>query len=387
MTGTIEPNPGLDRFMRTTARTAGDPLMVSGTLVDQAGQPIPGEIMRADIDPIRSVVSAAAEDVGVAPIEVGKDTTNANGAFSIRVPQPSDWDSYVEPDGSIRITLLSAGPTHQYVYHVTLVPPATADGSWRWSEYDAAVVDAEAAPARVANEETLIPDNLLLVAEPEATGTARLTDAARGICGGYDRYWKRSDRNKWLRGVKIQRVRTLNDIRIGYDWSNTKETRTDSAINTGRDGALVKGGFTSVQNDSSGVDYSVSNNEWKDLQAQFDYRAWDLFCVDPTTGEQHPTNRWEYRPYKFTGGNRQVTPGSGPWSCQDRYSVSIEDTLWVAKTTSNTFSAGVDLGFLNLRSNQSNSSTHKLTINPDRRTRICGSNAYPVNARMVREHG
>ena len=95
---------------------------------------------------------------------------------------------------------------------------------------------------------------------------------------------------------------------------------------------------------------------------------------------------YEWRPFKFTGGNAKLKPRQPVFRCRGRYRAKIQNPLWVARQSSYTHQVGATISTARLRVRQTNSEHHRLTFTPTRRRAwLCGSNDYVTFARQVRE--
>jgi hypothetical protein len=70
--------------------------------------------------------------------------------------------------------------------------------------------------------------------------------------------------------------------------------------------------------------------------------------------------------------------------------VTIESRTWVARKSTRRFGGRFSIAGVELDASQEHSSLHRMSWMPDAkpgRAMICGSNADPVEARLVREVG
>jgi hypothetical protein len=201
----------------------------------------------------------------------------------------------------------------------------------------------------------------------------------------YGYVWTRSDAQVITAYSRIQRIYTLTKTSWTYAWSNAGNSQEDAAANLGSGGALVQAGLTKVQSVSAGVTFSAGHSANYDAAVQYDHRAYNLYCINPSTGLTYYSGVYEWRPYMFTGGNTKLSPQYTIFTCNSAYKISISSTLWVAQTTSYTYTLGASYSGVGLHTKQTNSSSYKLTFVPTGTAYLCGSNSYPVSAVQVRE--
>lgn len=369
MVSVVHPNQTLERQLlgSTGARTMSTWPTIEGILRSPSGEPAADASIRLDLEPDQSLASTVDQGVGVALIQLGSATTDARGRWVVSFPPLDDLRGY--SSGGSASLLVSAAGAVELAYHVevsaellqvpTTLPESEFDGSTVTTGFE------------------------LTAQRFDESSTAAFFPS--DVCGGASTYyWVRSDVNIIRTMNRVQRIFTKDKTKWRYNWSTTNETRVDAAINMGTGGALVSGGFVAVQSQSAGVKFKAGNSKNFDAAVEFDNRAWDLWCR-PITGSDWLSSTYEWRPFKFTGGNDKLSPKYSIFSCNAANKVSISSETWVARTTTYTYGVGAHLSTVDLRVRQSNSSGHKLTFVPSGTAHLCGSNDYPIDALQVRE--
>ncbi|NJP89398.1 hypothetical protein HCN51_08035 [Nonomuraea sp. FMUSA5-5] len=171
-----------------------------------------------------------------------------------------------------------------------------------------------------------------------------------------------------------------------YAWGTTATTQIEAAANIATAGALAKVGFTNVQTVSAGINFEIGHFRPAHFQAEFDFRTWDLWCQNYTILETRISGKYEWRPYRFAGGNDIIPGGGNQGVCPDPdTTTSISSATWVARDTTWTRYGGVDFGTVKLDSRTTNGSNWKLTVTPERTASICGLEDLPIYASYVME--
>lgn len=382
-------------------------LLMSGTLLAPTGKAAAaGTSVRVDIEPASDYAAAQPSNVGVALVRLAETTTSGSGAFQLSAPAPSDLTGYVNNDGTVSLLITSAGSSGQLLRHVRAYPPTGDDPTWRWADRDDAIAPPGAAAGTAGQQQALTAGNdggtganltgLVLkstaISKTSALHLRQVAQAATAgvygddYCPGDTYYWTRSDANIIKTWDRIQRVYTMGKTTWKYDWSTTSSTSVDAAANLGRGGALLTAGYVGVQTSSSGVNFSFGHNANMDAAVQFDNRPYYLYCHSVVSGKTWYSGVYEWRPYKFTGGNTHLSPKYAIFACNATYKAPISYPLWVARSTSYTYQIGATLSVANLRVAQTNNSSHTLTFTPGTSgAKICGKGDYPVYATQVRE--
>lgn len=423
MSGTKEPNARLAARASSTAVTADDPVVLAGDLLGTSGAPEAATSVRVDLEPSERLAATTEAGVGLALIKLDEETTDTTGHFVLHANPLGDLTGYLNPDGTVSLLVTSSGADGQLLYHLRAYPPTADQPTWRWADVDDEVTSGATIPpttaagtlstgatslsgpatsGTAAGGGTLTgltlraqtaagASSAVTLARRAGVTTAAATPLASGnpadYCVGTSYYWTRSDANIIKNYDRVQRIFTLNRSHWDYDWSTTNNTSVDAA-GSYKNGALFTAGYTSVQNDSAGVNFSAGNNSNWDASVQFDNRAWYLYCRDSSYGgKTWYSGYYEWRPYKFTGDNRNLDPKYAIFSCNAQWKIGIQNNLWVARTTTHTYQAGASIAGLGVRVKQENSQYHRLVFKPDSGSTayLCGSDDYPVGARQVRE--
>ncbi|NRQ30902.1 hypothetical protein HII36_03490 [Nonomuraea sp. NN258] len=117
--------------------------------------------------------------------------------------------------------------------------------------------------------------------------------------------------------VTVRAHATGPKTEAAYAWGITNSTQVEAAANIGAGGGLAKAGFTYVQNNSTGIDFKIGHYRPVHFQAQFEFRTWDLWCEDYITLKQRLSRKFEWRLYRFTGGNDIIPRGGNQGVCHD----------------------------------------------------------------------
>lgn len=397
----FEPNPRLQAA--ADASTAPGSTLMTGRLLDPAGEPLPDTEVRIDLEPAPSVAAAAPAGAGVALVRLGFATSDDQGRFRVEAQPLADLHGYVDRDGSASLLITSSSARGRLLYHVSAFPPEGSAREWTWASPDPGVAAGPVSPTRATGSlsATSAPgpagltglvlhttDSPAAPAGGTAGSLAATAVAGGDYCPGVTYYWRRYDGAVIKNWSRVQRVFTKGRTKWRYNWSTTASTMVDAAANLGKAGALVSAGFVHVQRASAGVDFSFGHQVDADAAVQFDNRPYYLYCHDVPSGKTWYSGVYEWRPYKFTGGNQHMKPKNAIFRCRAAYRIKIRDPLWVARSTSYTYSGGAKLSTISVRVKQQNDAYHKLTFVPKPAPAwLCGSNDYPVYARQVKEVG
>lgn len=394
----IEPNRELQDRLTKSRR---DVVAVVGRLHDAEGNPVRFADVRLDLDPRRAMLAGASDGVAVQSLHVGTGSTNENGEYVIRAPSNGDWDGYIEADGTVAATISSLTAEHNALQRVTLLPPSRGKKEWRLPDVeDTFVVDGEAEVSALSTaraegtvrEPTQSGGHVFveLLAAPVTSSsnapgevTAQTVDGV-DVCGSSFYYWSRSDANIIRDWSAIQRVHTDNQVRVTYNWSNGNSTDLTYFANVGTNRSLVSVGYGKTVTSASGVNFSIPAYTLANLELDWDWRAYNLYCGSGSSPTYSYSGTYEWRPYLFTGGNR-ATSTSTTFSCVDARTTTISSPLWVTRTAVVAFSGTVNLGSVSGASRQTNTTSHTQTFSPSSPTAICGNNDYPTQASIVRE--
>ncbi|GAA2872066.1 hypothetical protein GCM10020220_071690 [Nonomuraea rubra] len=295
--------------------------------------------------------------------------------------------------------ITSSGGQDSVWRRIYLKAPAASKGRWML---------AEPTPARRSvSEELRKIDGSRTAAEvtvdhfPEDASSLRLLGYPSGSSGqttqsipnpaqycnsneGY--YFAMSDLPIKRSLVTVRAHATGPNTTATYAWSTTNTTQIEAAANIAAGGALAKAGFTNVQSNSAGINFEIGHYRPAHFQAEFEFRTWDLWCEHHITLEKRLSGKYEWRPYRFTGGNDIIPGGGNQGVCPDPDTVvPISSPTWVARDTTWTRYGGVDFSTVKLDSRTTNGESWKLTVTPVRSAHICGLEDVPVYASYVME--
>ncbi|TMR91643.1 hypothetical protein [Nonomuraea basaltis] len=407
---TVEPAHRLDSVQRPNEALAGETAdalrtgqggspLVAGALHDSAGQPLGGTSLRIDLEPAPSVISAAGVGVGLEYIKVDEARTAVDGTFAFTAPPFSGLRGYADEHGVVSALITSSDGQNSVWRRIYLQAPAEGNGRWRL---------AEPAPARKTVPDQLRKidgsrsdvgvaagnpgedaSSLRLVGHPPASsGKAPLgiPNPAQYCNSNEGYYFAMSDLPVKRSLVTVRAHATGPNTTATYAWSTTNTTQIEAAANIGAGGALAKAGFTNVQSNSAGINFEIGHYRPAHFQAEFEFRTWDLWCEHHITLEKRLSGKYEWRPYRFTGGNDIIPAGGNQGVCPDPDTVvPISSPTWVARDSTWTRYGGVDFSTVKLDSRTTNGENWKLTVTPVRSAHICGLEDVPVYASYVME--
>lgn len=166
--------------------------------------------------------------------------------------------------------------------------------------------------------------------------------------------------------VPLQMLHTKNNTTSRFEWTNTNATWTTQALSLDYAGVRAKGGWHGNFYSANGTNLNVGKNSIFELQANFSFQWWDLYCRD-IAGPPPPLNPgvfanvkalWEY---KWTGGTRVVFFKDG-YQCPNptwRQSLAPNSELWVSRSTTYSLTNSVTYALFEMDSKQENTQTHK----------------------------
>ena len=205
-------------------------------------------------------------------------------------------------------------------------------------------------------------------------------------CGGTSfYYWARSDANIIRDWVSIARVHTDNQLSNFFYWSNSEETEMEFVANVGYRGALATVGYGHSQVRTNGVTYSAGPYYWIDYLADWDFRAYNLYCGSGASPSYSYSGIYEWRPYVWTGGSSYKNATGTLFSCTSSRTAQISYETWATRSSVVFWTNSFSIGGVGGRSRQTSTSEHKLTWRPSSATWWCGNNNYPIYAALARE--
>lgn len=379
-----------------TSRTSTS-FVVTGTLIDDHGDPVANTQLSVNLDPGPTMLRAATESdaegaaVGL-PLSVAK--TDAKGHFSLPVPALKNIAEYLDEDGLATLLFMSFDDNQNLMFrqHVRL-PQDPGQAARAPMDDDKVFTSARTLAARSDSAtKSISPElkgiTLTTKSTPKQARTLAVnagSECTRTLGGRpWSSYrWKRegSPTRNW---VPVQHVETGGKTKVTYDWSNTKETSIEGAAKFEYSGLGAKTGYTKAVVTGAGVNFSLGNYYTRDLDVSYDFYDYRLWCT--LSGDaRRPVDAKvvEARPYKFAGYNRSTTYRV-VYSCTAAYKDLLGHPLWVSRKNTTTVTAGLTLKGVEVNVKQINTDEHKKTFSPsgDGAT-ICGQNNDPVSTEKV----
>ncbi|GLW30035.1 hypothetical protein Areg01_29750 [Actinoplanes regularis] len=388
---------------------------LTGHVLDEEGNPVVNTELQVNLDPSSTMLLAsetgAVEAVG---LPLATTTTGHVGQFKFQVPALMDIEDYREADGTYNLLFVSLSEEHSLVYRVIARLPMSSGGTARAVTPDEQILDpqelaagqqaeadaagtGDAVSAGTAMTGLTLPATTTVQQQPAAVSAAAASPSPVTLCKqrfpGYTLYQWKMVTNPSMRPqmyVPVQKVVTKSRMTAKYEWSNTKETTTTTGLSMAN-GAKVEGGLTKSVVTKAGTDFSVPKNSNYELQTNWEYRWYELYCQDPTT---LPTTPWkdsnikELRPYEFAAGARKVnTTGYSCSNSANRQSIPASDSSWVSRSTTHAITNSISYSGWSLNSSQKNTSDHKKTFfnTTTVSATICGENALPTRTDRVGE--
>ncbi|WP_433515367.1 hypothetical protein ACQP2T_06945 [Nonomuraea sp. CA-143628] len=394
--GTQRPNAALAEAASKALRGAEQDIvpLVAGTLHDSAGRPLADTSLRVDLEPTRAFISSADVGVGLEYVKLAETRTAKDGSFAFTAPRLQDLTGYADEHGVASALITSAGGQHNVWRRIYLHTPSAKSSRWTL---------AEPAPPRkaITNRQRVIDGSgfapsttteneaaLQLVGHPASpSSTPQAIPNPAQYCNSNEGYFfAMSDLPVKRSLVTVRAHATGPNTTATYAWGNTETTQVEAAANIAVGGALAKVGFTGVQTVSAGIDFAIGHFRPAHFQAEFEFRTWDLWCENYITLEKRLSGKFEWRPYRFTGGNDIIPGGGNQGVCPDPdTTTSISSATWVARDSTWTRYGDVDFGTVALASRTTNGSNWKLTVTPVKPASICGLEDVPIYASYVME--
>lgn len=204
-------------------------------------------------------------------------------------------------------------------------------------------------------------------------------------CGRAVGYWKFTGKSR-KRFVPIQRLSTLRHSLQTFELVQSKQTKLSAAYNN--NGTKYAGGVVGSidQRGELGQEWKIGNRKSKLAKPQWVHRLYRAHCV---TGAQ---KRWVWYPYEATGYQQSLkkkkTNSKPSWICDRGNSGPITGRTWVVKEASVAWNGYFSYMGVGLNLTQQNSTTEKLTVQPDGDRRdpwLCGDNGTLVRADRIKE--
>lgn len=379
-------------------------VVMTGTVVDEAGSPVEGLPLRLDIEHSPSFIAASGNPDIIPLDQLAATTTAKGGAFSFTLDHIPDFTPYLHEDSAVSLLVSTITEEFEVMRHFLAYPPAELGSAWMWQpdEASAEVPELGSQYEDVAGvvSETLgvLTFDLAHLADVQVTAhsddgdvTAPMAEAPiatlnpSDTCPGMNYYYQRgSARTKVL--DPIQRLYTLSKSSMKYEWTTSQNSRLEIAVK-GAKGSYGGGLSKSRMNFSSGgMSPSFGNNSKVVIRAEWEYAPYYLYCDPWTTPTSYYSGVYEWRPEQWTTGSSNVA-NSNVFSCNSKWIVSMENPTWVAQESGVTWAGWFGIEGVSLRSSQKNSVKHKLTVTPNSgaKARICGRDNWPSKALQVRE--
>jgi len=373
---------------------------VTGKLVDAAGKPVADQALSVSLDPSPAMLLAAETDVN-APggLLLSQVRTGSDGSFRLPVPALRNIDRYLDQDGLAALLFMSLDGAADVVYRQYVSLPVAAGGKAQSAVGESVEDAANAKPGTTTADEDLTELKLAVSPDASAEASVRPTAAKAAAVkpgnectrawgstpwGSYQWRKEGSAIRKW---VPVQRAQTGAKTNMKYEWSNTSETFVQAAMNYAYKGVTIAEGFTKSVNKGSGVDFEEGTDVVRDLEVEFDFYSYGLYCsLSGDATKWKAANVHEIRPYAFKGFNRDTTYRSY-YTCPNKsWRGQLTSTLWVSRSSTTTFSGGVSVGGIGVDAKQTNTSAHKKSYVPTKSgAYICGQNGNPTSTEKVSE--
>jgi hypothetical protein len=319
----------------------------------------------------------------------------------------------LNPDGTFNFMIASQSDTYFSAFNLNVVKP-TGLTSGRFNpavetpDLDGAPVDStdpgvgDGTPQLAMGAVARTAGNYSIASQSPASETLESPDTSgldpaswcfyngRGVTGAtyipvyrYLSYFSGPD--------KVQRVETGAHSTLSYAWSNSTELSNQIGVEYKLEGVKYSAGVTKTLKNSSGATFNVGSNQYVDLAVAMKFSRYQLGC-QPYNGNT-PLNPIDWTSYDFdypdysAGGTHVTTVGGSVWACKSANEVTETkgDPIWVARSSTSIFNAGVSYPGVDLQSKETDNSTHKLTYNFTANTYLCGNNDVPTTAQLIRE--
>lgn len=189
--------------------------------------------------------------------------------------------------------------------------------------------------------------------------------------------------------VPLQGFHTGKKSRATYQWRTASETKLGIAAYGSRGWVSAGTSYSQSKSVSNAIDVDYGPNRSVRLDAQWEYQQFREGCFRLGT-LKFWTGAKQWRPMKFTGGNRNVK-AKPAFTCASRWTVPISNKLTVSKedtkTWGSSFSIGAETAGVKLDLSQGTSKSITKTWAPAKgvkKVSICGRGDYPTAAADVR---
>ncbi len=378
----------------------------SAVIVDAQGEPAGNVFVKVGALPTGNTGRDLAFET------IGQGTTDTQGRVAFRLAM-KDKARYVDASGLADLRVWAQSPDGRQSSAYSLV--VTAADTWTVSAQSApkasdTAMSSSALTTAEAPERTTLSDFEFELVEgvarvpvveklEDARGNGVLAPQAAATAGLPFRPCRVME-NEALVGTSYYARRFL-PVKVGitkkrskmtYSYSSSSNTKWTVATNG------ANGGFARSANQSSSMGKTWTVNALppsstatfnrKSLEVEWQYRQYDVRCYDPMIGMYTAdTGKDEWRPWKWTAGDRVVDSKEEAFTCYGQNLVEISTTTWMAKATTAQHTNQASLYGVTLKQEQTSSSGHKITVTPVSGTaRICGDNNLPPYAKKIREY-
>lgn len=410
----------------TTAPSFADessPRLLSGIVVTSTGLPAVGA---------RVQISALTTSDGPSRQEVplGSTMTDASGEFVVKGDVPYG-EAIVSDGGSIELIVRARNAVEGVITGVQALPPNGSNANWALPEgEDRTLTDVTltlhnfvtgdlserplalgaGADQPASSSEAVAASTSSDLVEPggkwesytETTeGTAEkpagteiavpaaLTSAlaASGACPqGYTMYWFKTGKYRYSY-VPVQYVNTGNRSTMTYYFDESNNTNLE--ITYVRDDKGWSGGLSGSRSEKQGVSFmfNFANNARRVAKLEWKYQRIDQYCVAQGPALYYATGLVRWEPQNVASGSHKRDT-SYNFACQAANESDMAATTSVVRSSYVAWGGwfSIAAGF-KADLNQRNDSTEKLVFTPDagQTARMCGSDAKPLEANLVKE--
>ncbi|NYH42072.1 hypothetical protein HNR22_001799 [Micromonospora jinlongensis] len=373
---------------------------ISGNLVDQDGSPIRNADLAVYLDPGPAMLAGSASVPG---LQIAATQTEQNGQFQLQVPALKNLGSYLDPKGQVTLQFVSFGGRHSMLYQQKVKLPSTVGEPALARVDDKRVFSDRSRTFGMRTQDGRVSPELAgmrLTATTSATDTMSQAGPAAGAQSLEDsecartweghpwaQYWWIREGGPIKTWVPVQRAQTGKKTTMKYEWSSSTESSTEVAVNYEYKVVAAGGGYTDLTEAGNGVPFSVGQNVIRDLEAEYDYYSFRLWCgLSGDATQKRDAKVTKALPVSFTGGSRNSSY-SGYYTCtNNNFKTEINNPLWVSKASTTTLQTSTSIYGISLSTKQVNTSLHKKTYTPvTGPAYLCGEDGNPVDTEKVGE--
>lgn len=398
-----------------------DPLIMSGTLVDEDARPLAGAQVIARVE--RDETGRTVET------RIAQTVADATGAFTLRGNLLPGTAS-LNPDNSVRIqlTMMTDEVVRHYVFN--LFPPSGASADWTWSKaVDASVISqteidqalptepatdlllkvAAGQPVSMTTSTTTVtsgsaPDysaegqsaderaDLQLDSLANQTGTMAAIEAAQAArameCSALgDPYWE-DDNIAIRRYIPIHFDANVDKFMHRFNWSRT--TQTSMSISYAGAGKNYAGGLSYSRENTTETGVSRIAGEFKtdeihQWKTLWQYRKQIEVCYNG--GYEYETGEVRWVPEKWANGTK-IDDSATRFACPVNNRIKFETDFWVSRTTGSAWKGWFEVAGVSMTSQQMRTSSTKAEwlLKPNKAFgHLCGSDDIPSDAGYTEE--